>query len=50
MSKIIIEKINDKYRWEVISLGTPYKTGLELTITAAALAAELVREELENGK
>ena len=50
MSKIIIEKINDKYRWEVISLGTPYKTGLELTITAAALAAESVREELDNGK
>lgn len=50
MNKIIIEKINDKYRWELISLGTPYKTGLEPTITAAALAAESAREELENGK
>lgn len=50
MITILIEKINDKYRWEVISLGSPYKTGLEKTVTAAALAAETVREELENGK
>ena len=50
MISVSIEKINDKYRWEVIMLGTPYASGLEETMTTAALAAEKVMEELDNGK
>lgn len=49
MPEIIIEKINDKYRWEVKINGVKHSSGLGKDIVEAAAQAETQLEEINNG-
>lgn len=49
MPEIIIERINERYRWMVKVNGTKYASGLEETVVDAAVTAEACLEEVLNG-
>lgn len=50
MPEIIIEQMNQRYRWLVKVNGSKYASGLEDTITEAALQAEKILQEVNDGK
>lgn len=50
MPEIIIEQMNERYRWLVKVNGSKYASGLENTITEAALQAEKILQEVSDGK
>ena len=50
MPEIIIEQMNERYRWLVKVNGSKYASGLEDTITEAALQAETILQEVNDGK
>jgi hypothetical protein len=49
MPEIIIEKINDKYRWEIKINGVKHSSGLEKNVVEAAKQADIQLEEIKNG-
>ena len=50
MPEIIIEQMNQRYRWLVKVNGSKYASGLEDAITEAALQAEKILQEVNDGK
>ena len=50
MPEIIIEQMNQRYRWLVKVNGSKYASGLEETVTEAALQAEKILQEVSDGK
>jgi hypothetical protein len=49
MPEITIEKINDKYRWEIKVNGVKHSSGLEKDVVEAAIQADIRLEEIRNG-
>ena len=47
MPEIVIEKMNEKYRWMLKVNGSKYASGLEENIVEAAVAVEQCLKEVE---